>query len=91
MDFEILINALLSLIPPALVGLIFYVVMRGIFRADSTERKVYARMEAEMREAQTKRSSDRVTKDAAAIAKPVKNTPKEPVAGTQKVSKTTKK
>lgn len=91
MDFEILINALLSLIPPALVGLIFYIVMRGIFRADSTERKVYARMEAEMREAQAAGSGDSETKAVSGGAKSVENTPKETAPGTQKVSKSTKK
>jgi hypothetical protein len=49
MDLQILLDALISLIPPALVGVLFYVIMRGIFRADSKERKVYAQMEAEMR------------------------------------------
>ena len=44
-----LINAGLSLVPPTLVGLVFYVVMRSILRADSKERKVYAEMEAQMR------------------------------------------
>jgi predicted transposase YdaD len=29
--------------------LIFFIVMRGIFRADATERKVYQEIEAEMR------------------------------------------
>ncbi len=42
-------NALLSLIPPALVGVVFWVIMRSIIRADSKERQVYAQMEAEMR------------------------------------------
>ncbi|MEY4742654.1 MAG: hypothetical protein RL672_1404 [Actinomycetota bacterium] len=42
-------NALLSLIPPVLVGFVFWIVMRSILRADSTERKVYADIEAEMR------------------------------------------
>ena len=50
--YEIFIDALLSLIPPVLVGGIFYVVMRSILRADSKERAVYAQMEAEMRAAQ---------------------------------------
>jgi len=50
--YEIFIDALLSLIPPVLVGGIFYVVMRSILRADSKERAVYAKMEAEMRAAQ---------------------------------------
>lgn len=39
----------MSMIPPILVGLLFYVVMRAIFRADSTERKVYSQIEAEER------------------------------------------
>lgn len=49
MDFQIFWDALLSLVPPFLVGLIFFIVMRGIFRADATERKVYQEIEAEMR------------------------------------------
>jgi hypothetical protein len=36
-------------LPTILVGLIFWVVMRAIFRADRTERKVYAKIEAEER------------------------------------------
>ncbi len=44
-----IIDALLSLVPPILVGGIFYLIMRGILRADRTERKVYAEMEAKMR------------------------------------------
>ncbi|CAB4632640.1 unannotated protein [freshwater metagenome] len=39
----------MSMIPPILMGLLFYVVMRGIFRADATERKVYSQIEAEER------------------------------------------
>jgi len=38
-----------SLAPTILVGLLFWVVMRSIVRADRTERKAYARMEAEER------------------------------------------
>ena len=52
MDLQILWDALLALGPPALVGVLFYVIMRGILRADSKERQVYAKMEAEMRAAQ---------------------------------------
>ena len=37
----------LALVPPVFVGGIFYVVMRAILRADRTERKVYAQIEAE--------------------------------------------
>ena len=59
MDLQILWDALLSLIPPVAVGFLFYVIMHGILRADSTERRVYAEMEAEMRaEAQAKSSAD---------------------------------
>jgi hypothetical protein len=42
-------NAVFSLIPTLIVGLIFWFVMRGIFRADRTERNVYAQVEAEER------------------------------------------
>jgi len=42
-------NAAYSLAPTILVGLIFWFVMRGIFRADRTERKVYAEIAAEER------------------------------------------
>lgn len=42
-------NALFSVIPTLLVGLIFWFVMRAIIRSDRTERKAYARIEAEER------------------------------------------
>lgn len=42
-------NAAYSLIPTILLGLVFWFVMRAIFRADRTERKVYAEIEAEER------------------------------------------
>lgn len=38
-----------SLAPTVLVGLMFWMIMRAIVRADRTERKVYAKMEAEER------------------------------------------
>jgi len=38
-----------SLVPTVAVGLVFWLVMRSILRADRTERKVYARIEAEER------------------------------------------
>lgn len=44
-----LVDAGISMIPPILVGILFYVVMRSIFRADATERKVYSQIEAEER------------------------------------------
>ena len=42
-------NAAYSVIPTILLGLIFWLVMRSIFRADRTERTVYAVIEAEER------------------------------------------
>ena len=42
-------NAAFSITPTILVGLIFWLVMRSILRADRTERRVYAEMEAEER------------------------------------------
>jgi flagellar biosynthesis/type III secretory pathway M-ring protein FliF/YscJ len=42
-------NALWSLSPTILVGLIFWLIIRSIIRADRTERKVYAQIEAEER------------------------------------------
>lgn len=39
-----------ALLPTVLVGLIFWVVMRAVVRADRTERKVYAAIEAQERE-----------------------------------------
>lgn len=42
-------NAILTLTPTVLVGLIFWFVMRAIIRADRTERKVKSKIEAEER------------------------------------------
>ena len=42
-------NAIWSLAPTVLIGLIFWFVMRAIIRADRNERKAYARIEAEER------------------------------------------
>lgn len=44
-----LVTTLLGFIPPLLVGLVFYVIMRSILRADSKERKVWNEIEAEER------------------------------------------
>ena len=44
-----LLDALISLIPPALVGVLFFIMMRSILRADSKERETYAQIEAEER------------------------------------------
>lgn len=40
------LNALWSLIPTVLVGVIFFFVMRAIIRADRDERSAYADLEA---------------------------------------------
>ncbi|MDO4240982.1 MAG: hypothetical protein Q4C71_00390 [Microbacteriaceae bacterium] len=42
-------NALWSLTPTAVAGVFFWVLLRLILRADRTERKVYAELEAEER------------------------------------------
>ncbi len=49
MPQEFWANAVFSLIPTVVVGLIFWFTIRGILRADRTERKVYADIEAEER------------------------------------------
>ena len=52
--WQILGDAMLSLVPPALVGLLFYVVMRSIIRADRGERDEYKKIEAEERDKRQK-------------------------------------
>ena len=42
-------NAIYSVAPTILVGLIFWFVIRAILTADSSERKAHARIEAEER------------------------------------------
>ena len=42
-------NALFSSVPTIALGLMFWLMMRSILRADRTERKVYAQIEAEER------------------------------------------
>jgi flagellar biosynthesis/type III secretory pathway M-ring protein FliF/YscJ len=42
-------NALFSVTPTILIGLVFWLIMRSIIRADRTERKVYSQIEAEER------------------------------------------
>jgi hypothetical protein len=49
------LNALLSLVPPFLVGGIFWLVMRSIIRIDSKERDTYSKIEAEERARLSKR------------------------------------
>ena len=62
-------------------------IMRGILRADSKERKVYAQMEAEMRAAQGTPEPKTPAAKTKTVANPPKSTPKT----AQKVTKTTKK
>lgn len=44
------VAALWAVTPTALLGVVFWLILRSIFRADRTERDVYARMEAEERQ-----------------------------------------
>jgi hypothetical protein len=49
-DFQTaLTNTLLGFIPPVLVGGVFWIIMRSILKADSVERREYAKIEAEER------------------------------------------
>jgi flagellar biosynthesis/type III secretory pathway M-ring protein FliF/YscJ len=43
------LNAIWSLAPTVLIGLVFWFVMRSVLRADRSERDAYARIEAEER------------------------------------------
>ncbi|MFA9276893.1 MAG: hypothetical protein ACEQR4_03490 [Rhodoluna sp.] len=43
------LNALWSVTPTLLLGLLFWFIIRSILRSDRTERETYARMEAEER------------------------------------------
>jgi hypothetical protein len=43
-------NAIFSLVPTIIIVTIFWFVLRSIFRADRTARRVYDRIEAEERE-----------------------------------------
>jgi hypothetical protein len=44
------VAALWAVTPTALLGVIFWLILRSIIRADRTERDVYARMEAKERQ-----------------------------------------
>jgi len=48
-DQEFWTGVLYSLSPTVLIGLLFWFIMRSIIRSDSTERKVFAQIEAEER------------------------------------------
>ena len=50
------LNAIWSVAPTVLIGLLFWFVMRAVIRADRGERDAYARIEAEER---AKRSAER--------------------------------
>lgn len=43
------LNALWSVTPTLLLGLVFWVIFRAIFRSDGAERRAYAKVEAEER------------------------------------------
>jgi hypothetical protein len=43
------VNALWSMTPTVLVGLLFWFIMRALIRSDRTERKAYSDIEAEER------------------------------------------
>ena len=49
MPEDLMWGVIYSLAPTVLIGLLFWFIMRSILRADSTERKVYAEIEAEER------------------------------------------
>ena len=66
--WEIFVDVALSLVPPILVGGIFYVIMRSILRADSKEREVYSQIEAEERAKLETAAAKPAVKKAAAKA-----------------------
>jgi len=66
--WEIFVDVALSLVPPILVGGIFYLIMRSILRADSKERDVYSQIEAEERAKLETAAAKPVAKKAAAKA-----------------------
>ncbi len=58
------LNALWSVIPTVVIGLIFWFIMRSIIRMDRTERRIYARIKDQER-AKLQASSDPVPPSAA--------------------------
>ena len=66
--WEIFVDVALSLVPPILVGGIFYMIMRSILRADSKEREVYSQIEAEERAKLETAAAKPVAKKAAVKA-----------------------
>lgn len=63
MDLEILVEVALGLIPPTLMAIFVYALMRSIFRADAKERRVYSKMEAEMRAQRAAELAQKETKN----------------------------
>jgi hypothetical protein len=49
MNGDLWLGALYALAPTVLIGLLFWFIMRSIIRADSSERKAFAEVEAEER------------------------------------------
>jgi hypothetical protein len=47
--WDAILDALISLIPPALVGVLFWIMLRSILRADQGERDAYNKIEAQER------------------------------------------
>jgi len=66
--WEIFVDVALSLVPPILVGGIFYMIMHSILRADSKERDVYSQIEAEERAKLETAAAKPAVKKAAAKA-----------------------
>ncbi|MEY2673695.1 MAG: hypothetical protein RLZZ514_260 [Actinomycetota bacterium] len=66
--WEIFVDVALSLVPPILVGGVFYVIMRSILRADSKEREIYSQIEAEERAKLETAAAKPAVKKAAAKA-----------------------
>jgi len=58
--WEILADLGLSLVPPFLVGVLFWLIMRSILRADRKERDVYSEIEAEERAKLEQKASKRL-------------------------------
>jgi len=62
MDWKVFWDVFSALVPPTLMGVVVYVVMRSIFRADSNERRAYSKIEAEMRQAEAEKGSKNTQK-----------------------------
>lgn len=58
MPQEFWTNAIFSVVPTLLFGVLFWFVFRAIVRADRSERETYAKIEAEERAKRTAAKSD---------------------------------